>query len=52
MAALNSADGGWVFDNSDPDRPYRLLLETGGGAGHTRHPPIPAWCESLVRELR
>lgn len=47
-AALRLADAGWLFDNADPERPYRLVATTRDGAVVSRRPPLPAWCDALL----
>jgi predicted ABC-type ATPase len=47
-SALKMADVGWVFDNSDADGPYRLVLVTREGMVLERHGPLPRWCNSLI----
>jgi len=40
-------DGAFLFDNSDYDRPYRLVLRYVEGGVVERHPPLPAWTAGL-----
>jgi predicted ABC-type ATPase len=37
----------FLFDNSDYDRPYRLVLGYASGGLVDRHPPLPAWTSGL-----
>lgn len=50
-AALRVADAGWIFDNADPEHPYRLVATTRDGRLLERRPPIPPWCRKLTRGL-
>ncbi len=50
-AALRLADAGWVFDNADAEKPYRLVATTRDGRLVDRRPPLPAWCRKLTRGL-
>ena len=36
-----------LFDNSNYDRPYRLVLGYASGGLVERHPPLPAWTSGL-----
>jgi len=40
-------EGAFLFDNSDYDRPYRLVLRYADGRVVERHPPLPAWTAGL-----
>jgi predicted ABC-type ATPase len=37
-----------LYDNSDAERPYRLLGRTEDGTVVERHPPLPAWAEAVL----
>jgi predicted ABC-type ATPase len=37
-----------LYDNSDAERPYRLLGRTENGTVVERHPPLPAWARAAL----
>jgi predicted ABC-type ATPase len=37
-----------LYDNSDAERPYRLIGRTENGAVVERHPPLPAWARAAL----
>jgi len=46
-AALEFADGAYLFDNSACDHPYRLVATYRAGRVDNRNPPVPHWAEAL-----
>lgn len=37
-----------VYDNSEPDEPYRLVGRLEQGKVVERHPPVPPWAEAVL----
>ncbi|MFN7919012.1 MAG: AAA family ATPase [Bryobacteraceae bacterium] len=47
--AVTMVDSALLFDNSDSDRPYRLVACFGNGALlHAASAPLPAWAKDIV----
>lgn len=47
-AALAFADAGWVLDNGDADRPFRLVATTRAGRVTHVAPGAPTWCRRIL----
>lgn len=47
--AIALADAAWILDNADAGHPYRLVVTTRDARVVERRPPIPAWCDALIR---
>lgn len=46
-AAVPLAHEAFLFDNSEPESPYRLVATYVDGRLASRHPPLPRWTEGL-----
>jgi len=46
--ALTGLNNIRVYDNSDLDRPYRLVVSKDGGGRVVVYPPTPTWLKSLL----
>lgn len=47
-AALRFVDAGWIVDNGDAERPYRLVARTSEGRVTEPTEPVPAWCQDIL----
>ena len=47
QAAVPIVNEAFLFDNSDPDAPYRLVAVYEDGRLVTRRPPLPRWTQGL-----
>ena len=50
--ALPMCDAAWLYDNSDSDRPFELVLSEEAGRVSAHVIPTPPWATRLVSELR
>ena len=50
--ALPMCDTAWLYDNSDSERPFELVLSVQAGRVSVHVMPAPSWATRLVSELR